>query len=311
MAEDPNLIERDGPAVGEPALEGIVIDWRKLEDQAELTLEEWRERALYAEERLEKLSERVATLSRLVFGESSEQSRTRAKSKKPTPDPGDGDPGDPTDQDNDSAGDDPNGGEPAAGGSGRGQKRGGRGHGRRDYSHIQTREVIHDVPEEQRRRTCCGREYKFLGSESSDRIDWEVLITRVVHRRLRYHKECTCPGNRTVIGPPAPEPIAKGMFTAGFLGHLIYDKYVLGLPLQRIVRGLSAEGFDVAEGTLCGALKNVAGLLEPVADAIITRNRAAVHVHADETTWRVFADEEADTGRRWWLWVVRREVAAV
>ena len=304
MAEDPNLIERDGPFEGEPAIEGIVIDWRELDDQAALTLEEWRERALYAEERLEKLSEQVATLSRLVFGESSEQSRTRAKSsKKPTPDPGDGDSGDPTDQDNDSTGDDPNGGEPAAGGCGRGQKPGSRGHGRRDYSHIQTREVIHDVPEEQRRCTCCGQEYKFLGSESSDRIDWEVVITRVVHRRLRYHKECTCPGNRTVIGPPAPEPIAKGMFTAGFLGHLIYDKYVLGLPAQRIVRGLAAEGFAVAEGTLCGALKNVVSLLEPVADAIIARNRAAVHVHADETTWRVFADEEADTGKRWWLWV--------
>ena len=80
----------------------------------------------------------------------------------------------------------------------------------------------------------------------------------------------------------------KGLFTAAFLARLLYQKYVLGMPVHRIVRTLAAEGLQVAEGTVTGALKVAADLLEPLQDAILARNAAAVHVHADETSWRVF-----------------------
>ena len=291
--ENPNLIESVGHSRHVPLVEGIVIGPDGASGETAQTLEVWRERALEAEKRVAELSEHVAVLSRILFGQSSERSHT---SKSDTGD-GESDSGDNTD----SGGQQPVG--KAKPGSGRGQKRGEPGHGRRDYSQVETREVVHDVPAEQRCCDECGLMFEALGSECSDRIDWAVTITRVVHRRMRYRRRCSCPGPRTVTAPPAPEPVAKGMFTAGFLARLLYDKYVRGLPVARIVRGLGAEGFDVAAGTLCGALKSVAGLLEPVATAIAARNKTATHAHADETTWRVFAEVEGKTGHRWWLWV--------
>ncbi|EQD71892.1 hypothetical protein B1B_04196, partial [mine drainage metagenome] len=45
------------------------------------------------------------------------------------------------------------------------------------------------------------------------------------------------------------------MFTSGFLARLAVEKYVLGRPLERIIAALSNDGFDVAKGTLTGALK--------------------------------------------------------
>ena len=99
------------------------------------------------------------------------------------------------------------------------------------------------------------------------------------------------------------EPGAQGRFTAGFLARLLYQKYVLGLPVHRIARALAADGLDVAEGTISGALKAVADLLVPLDDAIGARNAEAVHVHADETSWRVFEQVEGKDGHRWWLWV--------
>src|SRR5208283_4919918 len=130
----------------------------------------------------------------------------------------------------------------------------------------------------------------------------QVRVTRIVHRRLRYRRRCQCPGPRTVIAPPAPNPVPKGRFTAGFLARLLYQKYVLGLPVHRIARALAADGLDVAEGTISGALKAVADLLVPLDDAIGARNAEAVHVHADETSWRVFEQVEGKDGHRWWLW---------
>ncbi len=261
-----------------------------IDDAAEVAY--WRERAVRAEERLvvaeariSELVEQVAVLSRMLFGQSSERTRS-------------GSGGDPV------AGGDP--AEPDGCGGpvrGRGQRPGSTGHGRRDYSHLETREEIHDVSAGQRVCPGCGREFEFLGSECSEQIDWQVRITRVVHRRLRYRRRCDCPGPRTVIAPVPPNPIAKGRFTAGFLARLLYQKYVLGLPVHRIVRALAADGLEVAEGTVTGALRAVADLLVGLEEAILARNAQAVHVHADETSWRVFEQTEGKDGHRWWLWV--------
>ena len=54
--------------------------------------------------------------------------------------------------------------------------------------------------------------------------------------------------------------------------------------MHRIVKALAADGFGVAPGTLCGALKQVAPLIAPWAEAIAVYGRAAGHVHADETS---------------------------
>lgn len=258
----------------------------------------WRERAELAEERLAvaearivELTEQVVVLSRMLFGHSSEKaSPGRSGDWVGGEGPADG-------------GQDPVGPGPGGPGRGRGQRRGRAGHGRRDYGGLVTREEIHDVPEGQRVCSGCGQPLEGLGSECSEQIDWQVTITRVVHRRLRYRRRCDCPGPRTVIAPRASSPVPKGRFTAGFLARLLHQKYVMGLPVHRIVRALAAEGFDVAEGTVTGALKSVADLLVPVEDAIGVRNAQAVHVHADETSWRVFEPTEDKEGHRWWLWV--------
>ncbi len=102
---------------------------------------------------------------------------------------------------------------------------------------------------------------------------------------------------------PAPSPVAKGLFTAGFLVRLVYHTYVLGMPVHRLVRLLAVEGLRVSEGALAGVLRNMAALLGPRRAAIVARNAAAVHVHADETTWRVYERPDGKDGYRWWLWV--------
>ncbi|MDQ2881475.1 MAG: IS66 family transposase [Actinomycetota bacterium] len=62
---------------------------------------------------------------------------------------------------------------------------------------------------------------------------------------------------------------------------------------------------------MTGALRAVADLLVPLEKEIITRNAQAVHVHADETSWRVFEQTEGKDGHLWWLWVFIAEDTAV
>lgn len=106
-----------------------------------------------------------------------------------------------------------------------------------------------------------------------------------------------------MIAPPAPNPIPGGRFTPSFLARLLDEKYVLGLPVHRIVRAVAAEGLQVPEGTVGGALNSTAQLLVPLESAIVARNATAGHGHADETSWRVFEQTEGKDSYRWWLWV--------
>jgi hypothetical protein len=135
------------------------------------------------------------------------------------------------------------------------------------------------VPVEQRVCACCGRAFELFDAQTSEQVDWQVTITRIVHRRLRYRRRCACPGQRTVTAPPAPNPVAKGRFTASFLARLLYEKFVLGLAVHRIVKALAADGLDVAEGTVCGALKGVATLLVALESAIVARNASTISIY--------------------------------
>jgi len=232
------------------------------------------------------LTEKVSMLARMAFGPSSE------KAAKPAPGEDDTTGG--------SAGDDAAGGSPKRG---RGQRRGSAGHGRRDYSHLPTREEIHDVGEADRFCSRCGAGYAPFGQESCEQIDWKVELIRIVHRRPTYRRTCRCPVRGVLVAPPVPKAIAKGRFTTGFLARLLVEKFVLGRPVHRIVAALAHDGLDLAEGTLAGVFAACSALLAPLAAAISDRNGAAAHLHVDETSWQVFAAVEGKDSHRWWCWV--------
>jgi transposase len=245
---------------------------------------------------VEHLTQTVATLSGLLFGDSSEK-------MNPGRQPGGGEGGHEGD------------GRARPGGRGRGQRKGSGGHGRRSYAHLETEERIIDVEPGLRRCRCCGTDFEFLGTEDSEQLDWEVRLCRILWRRRRYRRRCQCPaklaGRIAVCAPRPPKVIPKGLFTAMFLARLAYEKYVLGRPLHRIIAALAAGGLDVAEGTLVGALQQVAPLLAPWAEAIEAHVAASGYVRADETSWRVFADTPGKDGNRWWLWVFGTDEATV
>jgi transposase len=285
----------------------------------------WRDRALRAEAQVERLladkaalnarvvelagqvdrlSETVATLSGLLFGSSSEKGASRSGA-------GAGAAGDAVDG---GSGGGPGGGPGARTGK-RGQRRGAPGHGRRSYVHLETEEHIFDVDPGLRRCGCCGTDFEYLDTEDSEQIDWRVTLIRIVYRRRRYRRRCDClaklAGPKTVCAPRPARVVPKGLFTAQFLARLAYEKYVLGRPLHRIIAALAADGLDVAEGSLAGALKQIAPLVAPWARAIQAHVAGAGYVRADETTWRVFAGTPGKDGNRWWLWVFASDEATV
>ena len=215
---------------------------------------------------LERVRADLAVLQRMVFGRSSERAR-------PEPSADGGDAGQGRD----------------LRGSGTGGKKRGPGAraGRRDYSHLPRVEAAWDFggggyccPE-------CGTPFTGLGSDHvTEQLDWLVIVRVRADCRRRYRRACSCRVPATVTAPGPPKATGKGLFS-----------------MNSLVTGLTRHGADVAPGTLARACAQAGALLAPLEDAITARSRQSWHLHADETTWRVFAPRDGDGPARWWLWV--------
>jgi transposase len=235
------------------------------------------------EAELEETRAALAVLQRMVFGRSSEKSR-------PEPQPGGGD------------GDTAGGGDR---GAGPGKKRGpGARAGRRDYSHLPRVEIIWDFPGGSYCCPECGEPFTPLGDHwSGEQLDWEVRVRLIAHCRKRYRRACCCRVPGTVMAPGPPKAVGKGLFSNGFIALLLTERFAAGRSMNSLVTGLARHGAEVSPATLAGTCAQAGALLAPLADAVAERNRESWHLHADETTWRVFAPGDGDGPAKWWLWV--------
>ncbi len=254
--------------------------WREVAEEQAAELSELRAQVA-------ALTERLATVTKLVFGRSSEKCQaSTAAVTEPGPPEG-ADPGSPKVTEVQGR---------------RGQRPGSKGHGRRDYSHLVTEEQVHDVPEAKRVCPNCQAAYAPFGEETSDQVDWRVVLVRIVHRRPTYRRMCQCRVRGVLVAPPPPKVVPKGLFTAMFCARLLTEKYVLGRPLERIVGALGHDGLEVSKGTLVGVIDRCSALIAPLDAAIRERNGLAGHLHIDETSWSVFAAVGDKANHRFWLW---------
>ena len=254
------------------------------EENGRLREENARLRAENAEQaaELEKLGADLAVLQRLLFGRSSERSRPEPSGR----DDGGGDGGQGRDR-------------------GKGGKRGpGARAGRRDYSHLPRFEVFWDFPGGGYCCPECGEPFTLLGDHvSGEQLDWRVIVRLVAHCRRRYQRVCGCRVPATVMAPGPPKAIGKGLVTNGFIAMLLVERFTAGRSMNSLVKGLARQGAEVSPATLAGTCAQAGALLAPLAEAITARSRGSWHLHADETTWRVFAPRDGSGPAKWWLWV--------
>jgi len=138
-------------------------------------------------------------------------------------------------------------------------------------------------------------------------LDWLVVVRVSAHCRRRYRRACSCRVPATVTAPGPSKAIGKGLVSNGFIAHLLTERYVAGRSQNSLVTGLARHGADLSPATLTGICAAAGKLLAPLEAAILARSRGSWHLHADETSWRVFTPGENDSPGsgpvKWWLWV--------
>ncbi len=185
----------------------------------------------------------------------------------------------------------------------RGQRCGAPGHGRTLRPGLEERLEERGLPAAARRCSCCGKPYAAVGVDESALVEIEVRAYRRVIRRRRWRRTCGCASSPAAVSaPPAPRLFANTPYGASVWSRVLYERYACLRPLQRVGAWLGDQGLAVSSGTLADSVPRFVLLFEPLAGAILARQRAAALRHADETTWRVQALRGEGRSGRAWLW---------
>ena len=186
---------------------------------------------------------------------------------------------------------------------GRGQQRGAPGHGRRAASDLPIHEEFVAIAS-----PCCPQCGKalavFPGTQDSEVLEIEVKAYRRLIRRRRYRTTCECAALPGIVAAAAPARlIERGKWGITVWVEALLDKFLYGRASFRWIEQLAHLGVPLCAGTLCGGLRAITPLFEPLYQGLLPRLRAEPHWHADETRWEVFVEREDKAGHRWYLWV--------
>ncbi len=187
----------------------------------------------------------------------------------------------------------------------RGQPRGRRGHGRRRHTELPCAEEVLALPAAAACCPVCGLALEPTGLESvSEEVHYEVHVVCRRRRRPQYRLTCRCGGVPRLLCAPLPtRALPQSKYSDAFWIEVLLFKYEYPFPVERLVRLLDGHGLrDVAPGTLCGGLLRVGGLLGPLYERIVESDKSRGLRLMDESTLKVFVEQEGRATRVWWMW---------
>ena len=186
----------------------------------------------------------------------------------------------------------------------RGQQPGVRGHGRTARPGLEQRDEVQDLAARARRCSGCGTPYVANGDRSTEIVEIEVRAHRRRIVRPRWRRACDCEDSPQAVIAPAPHRLyPRTSYGTSVWACVLFERYVCHRPLNGVAGWLTHQGLAVSAGTLAGGIARFAPLFEPLARAILDRQKRAAVRHGDETGWRIQALRQAGRSGRAWLWV--------
>jgi len=160
-----------------------------------------------------------------------------------------------------------------------------------------------EVPEEERRCGCCGKEKQRIGEEVTEELEYRpasFFIREIVRPKL------ACPDHEEdgITTPQLPpRVIAKGFPGPGLLANVVTAKYRDHLPLHRQHGIYLRHGVDIPETTMVDWVRSAAELLAPVVASMKVGVLASHAIHTDDTSIRVQDRGHKGGSRKGYLWI--------
>ena len=149
---------------------------------------------------------------------------------------------------------------------------------------IPSETIDYELPENERLCEVDGTVMPFIRWEISHQLEFEpARFVKLIHRRAVY----ACPAKhdeaKLAIAPKPPQPIEKGLPTAGLLAQVVVSKFGDHLPGYRQEDIFSRYGIDIRRSTIYGWLASVADLCKPLYDLMQQQVLQSKVIHTDDT----------------------------
>lgn len=178
-------------------------------------------------------------------------------------------------------------------------------------SDIPRKEVILDIPEEE--KTCsCGAEKVRIGEETSEKLDViprEEYVIRTIRPKYACRK---CRGEddegQVVAIAPVPACITgKSMLSAALFARMIVSKFCDALPFYRQEKIFRRSGIEISRSLMCSLAMNVHERLSPLQKIMEEEVRKSFFLGIDETSVQVMKEKGRKNTTKSYMWVFRSE----
>lgn len=163
-------------------------------------------------------------------------------------------------------------------------------------------EVIHDLPEADKRCAHDGSALEVIGNEQAEQLHYVPAKLQVIrHVRLKYG--CPCCQQGVKLAPAPAQLFPKSNATPALLAHITTAKYVDGTPLHRQEAQFARIGVELPRATMARWMIQLGGEhVVPLINLMNEQCLAQPLIHMDETTVQVLKSEKAPSADHW-MWV--------
>jgi len=169
--------------------------------------------------------------------------------------------------------------------------------------HLPRIDVIHEIPESERRCDHDGRLLTEIDEVIAEQLDIIPATIRVL-RHIRKKYACDC-GQCIKTAPLPAQPIPKSLASPGLLAHIAVSKYQDALPLYRQETILQRIGVDIPRATLANWMIRVGTLIQPLVNLLDDKLLNHDILQMDETTVQVLKESGKSAQSKSYLWLQR------
>jgi transposase len=174
---------------------------------------------------------------------------------------------------------------------------------------IPREEVIHDLPDEEKKCSCCGKERPQIGSEDSEELDIIPAEIKVIkHKRLKYGA-CKCEESqkqeeKQVITAKAPKRLLPGSIASyGLLAFIFAGKFCDHLPFYRQEKQFLRIGIDISRKNMCNWAIKASRKCQDLLNLLLEEIRGGPLIQMDETTLQVIDEPGKSVSSKSYMWV--------
>jgi transposase len=165
--------------------------------------------------------------------------------------------------------------------------------------HVPVVESLFELPKDQ--LICsCGGELHAIGFEETKEL--ERIEVTVVHKTKRTKYACRSCEEGIVTAPAPARVIDKGLLSAGFLSHVIAERFQFHMPYYRLEKKYASEGLALSRSVLERSVARCAELLEPLHDALRKEVMSKDIVFTDDTPVRIVTPGQGGGSRQARIW---------